>query len=485
MRMLPVKVLTLLNLALVLAGPAVQAQTVEPPGLVELRFYFQHLAALDAAADKADAEETPGADTEGWRRYEQNAAGLNDREVAILKDVAYRCNQAIRERERAPEPRPGVTEILSAAVDELRTHLAPEAFESLNQRIKGFIRPGILEMPAAQASGAEEDELPVEPQALAEAVQVLSLTGKFQDGFFVAECGTARQGEITDQRYIAGVSSCYLYGTDLPAPIPLGCGGPPDGFCMVFFSPAPPGQQRWTQASHFLQMHYSDHCLGTDASGLEDPLHYCGRNPLPSIVDTADILPLGGTACWGGYPQTDLCLLAVSRATPVTYLDIIPRQATVPASGKLQFATPNNMLATWSVNGPGTIDDFGLYKAPASVDSQQTATITACDAYAPSYCIKATVTVTPLKVEVISQDFEVLPGGKTTLTATVTPAAPGQEFEWTLSPAAGTLTPSGNIATYKAPKNDDLPGTFEITVKACLKPAGTPSAARRGCWCRK
>src|SRR6185295_12148959 len=130
MRKFPVPLLALILSTLVWCSVA-WAQTVEPPDLMELRFYFQHLAALDAAADKADAEGTPGADTDGWRRYEQNAAGLNDREAAILKDVAYRCNQAIRDSESAPEPRPVVTEILSTAVEALRTKLVPAAFDSL------------------------------------------------------------------------------------------------------------------------------------------------------------------------------------------------------------------------------------------------------------------------------------------------------------------------------------------------------------------
>jgi len=88
------------------------------PDPLEFFFFFRHLASLDAAADKAVAEGNP--DASEWKSVIQREAGLTDEEGAILKEVAYACNQALSEPTPSTGQPPGRMETVRAAVEELR-----------------------------------------------------------------------------------------------------------------------------------------------------------------------------------------------------------------------------------------------------------------------------------------------------------------------------------------------------------------------------
>jgi len=69
------------------------ATTAGPPIYVLYRFFFRDIAAMDAAAAKADAAGPPGgAQARGWY---QAILALTDAEIAALKESASQCNQSL------------------------------------------------------------------------------------------------------------------------------------------------------------------------------------------------------------------------------------------------------------------------------------------------------------------------------------------------------------------------------------------------------
>ncbi|MEA2562185.1 MAG: hypothetical protein QOH06_3689 [Acidobacteriota bacterium] len=478
MRKLTVHVLAL-ALSIFVWSAAAQAAPLsgDTPKLSEFRLYFLHLANLDAAADKADAEGTPG-DTAAWRRFEQENAGLTETDAALLKDVAFRCNRTLEGELEGLAP----MEIVRQAVDELRTVLGPSAFEAVSRRIQTFLRPAITNVPAAVQEGDGEEDLPVDVEALAgPSFSVYSLISKLQDGSFMAQCGTYPNDNETLNQYAGGVTMvCEVRGGELTAPVQVPCGSSPSSTtCSQTYPAAPANRTRILSATHGVRMKLVSNVCQIPFPVYYDPLAFCRIDSLPPhFFEDGDVFPReNGTAtCYDPEVVPNVCRIATTGTAQISWIYISPKESTVEAGGTVKFST--FLDATWSTDGPGTITRTGtytaLYTAPATVTSEQTVTIKGCDAAAPGDCDTATVTLKPsLQVQVTAKDFEVLPDGATTLAATVTPAAQGQELEWTRSPAVGTLTASGNTATYKAPANDTLPGAYEITVKACLKPAGT------------
>src|SRR5262245_20750797 len=144
MRMLPVKVLILLSLALVWAGPAVQAQTADigdawdPVQLAEFHVFFKHLANLEAAADAAEAADSTF-DASSWLTVTQRAAGLTDFEGTVLKEAASGCLQALNNHDAEMKAAaatgtavpPDWSQNVASALDELRLQLGEERFQAL------------------------------------------------------------------------------------------------------------------------------------------------------------------------------------------------------------------------------------------------------------------------------------------------------------------------------------------------------------------
>jgi hypothetical protein len=524
----PVRVLALLVSLLVLSplarvygqsppapapgGPLPAPGTSAPPDLDELRLFFLHLANLEAAADQAQASGNP-LDALSWRRYEQRAAGLTDAEGAILEDVAFRCNQALRDREDAlrnvggvdeegeatagspvnpvPIPSglagPGRLEILGSALAELQTKLGPEAFQSLAKRVHFLLHRSEMAAagggtPPPTSPGAPgymtRDGNPGPPMAAGvgqPAMSVLSMVMKMPGGRLWAECLTTPHDDLTAQSY-AGATACALYGTDM-APTPIVCSPHYlQSSCVAIVPAGAPGQSRWMQGSHGALMQYSCPYSDDPGSGVLDPLRYCGEagTAIPVFQDYGDVSPHGGApVCWPGAPG-DNCVIAATISSSVTFIDVSPRQATLFPGGEKQFTA--NIAAEWSLTGPGAIDQQGLYKAPPSITTEQTVTVKACDGYRPDAdCVTASLTLKPLAVELSPDTVEVLPEGNITLSVKVISSTPGQAVEWSLSTRGsdptGTLNETSNdSATYRAPADRDITATETITVKACVKP---------------
>ncbi|MES1243970.1 MAG: Ig-like domain-containing protein [Acidobacteriota bacterium] len=497
MRKIPVLVLALV-LSVLVWHPA--AQAAPPPALevpdrpdpVEFDLFFLHLANLDAAADEAEAAGRPAEEVKPWRSHDQRAAGLTDEEGAILRQVAGGCRQFLKERDdwrrlagtAASQAPAGRKPIVGSSVDELRARLGEEAFRKLYQYVHAKFGRAIQvsgdspQSPRSVATGSGEDEIleeeiPVGPTAVQPEIRMVSLVDKLGEGEVFAECYTTIYDDLTEQYYGNEGTACQLFGLGV---LNVPCNGL--GLCSGSF-PSPPGSVRWTRGVHYLEMNYSTGCPYTGGPvGLHDPFHYGNPpgTPLPEFPDGVQFFPrLDGGFCWPGSPQNTYYPLAVTNATAMIFLDISPRQVTLRPNEEIQFSS--NFPAAWrNYSGVGTLSDTGLYKAPASITSSQTITITACDPFYLPYlgdCQKATVKLEPLKVEVTPDSAEVLPGSSRSFTALVTPSSSGVTVSWSLAdPVPGaSITPvpaSSLAAVFKAPADNQMSGPLEVTVKACV-----------------
>jgi hypothetical protein len=496
--MLPVFGLVL-SICLLAPGSGVQAQEKSPslratprpvkvqkvssgaPNLLELFFFFRHLTSLDAAADKAVAEGNP--DASEWKSLIQREAGLTEEQGSILKKVAYACNQALSDAEAQAklssgdpttgsiDQPPGRMEIVSAAVDELRSRLGEEDFQLLAAYVHARFGSEI-EKVSSTPGGAPAKTLTGDPEPLVETLAVAaeinvstSIT-KLPDHQVFAVCDTAMDS-ATAQYYPRTLTLCGVYGSDgsqLGIPCDTGSPGQCSGIVSGF-----PGSAYQVRGAHNLVL-YQGQCQGS--LGLVDPLHYC-MSPLPSFSIQGTLHPQGDTACFPALPS-NACGLAQTFGRMIAFAGLSPLDVTLSA-GQQQRFNPN-IPAVLSLSGPGKLEGT-LYTAPATITSPQTATIKACDVD-PKFqddCSSATIHLEPLKVEVAPAGEEVLPGNKLNLQATVTPSAAGLTVQWTLEDPtqAASITPvaaDSTKATFQAPGKDAISGTQEILVKACVKP---------------
>lgn len=129
-------------------------------------FYFKHLASLDEVANEQAAAGNADAATR-WRAHEQRAAGLSDEEGRILKDVAYGCNQAVKDQDASiqagisafhdqypngqflsiPLPLEMIQldqdkiAIINSHIDQLRSGLGDVSFQKLDSYIQANFQP--------------------------------------------------------------------------------------------------------------------------------------------------------------------------------------------------------------------------------------------------------------------------------------------------------------------------------------------------------
>ena len=455
--------------------------------------FFAHLASIDANADEAAAAGNPEASQ--WRSFEQRMAGLTDAEGAILKQVAYACNQALNDHDAAiaagDEPAAGKMEIGSSAVGQLNSLLGDEAFQKVAGRVQALFG-NLADLMASGPPdrlppvGLDGDGLgpPVAANVSLPYTDVYSTVSKYGEHVFYAECYTWPQDELSFNDY-TGKTSCQMYG--FAAPVDIACDKVIKGFCETMFTIVP-GKSFFARGIHALRMH-STLCSGDegDYDCLDDPLHYGSPpgTPLPDFPDGNRIYAPGGPEVfWPTTFPNDAWLIAATHSTPTTFLNVSPRQVTLYPNGVQRFTS--NIPTKWYIfgpgAGPGTIDDSGLFTAPATITSAQTTIVTACDGnplYEPTLvdCLDVTVNLQPLKVELSPATAEILPDLFTTFLTTITPSVPGLHVDWSLSTRGsdptGKLSTSDSGAIYTAPKNDDMTVSEQITIKACVKPTAT------------
>ncbi len=416
-------------------------------------------------------------DASEWKSLIQREAGLTDEQGAILKEVAYACNQILSDQ---PTER---TEIVSAAMDELRSRLGEEAFQSLAAYVHAKLGPGLEEVSGTPGPVPPETVTTGNPDPAVEAlvageINVSTSISKLSNNQVFAVCDTSMDS-ATAQYYPRTLTFCGLFGDD-GSQRGIVCDTSFLGQCSEILGGFP-GTVYQVQGAHNLVL-YQGTCEGSTT--LVDPLRYCRPN-LQYFNIGGTIYPQGGeTACVPFLPPYNACGLAQTAGRFIGFVGLSPAVVTLYAGQQQRFFT-NIPAVIVGFYGPGTLQG-NLYTAPATITSPQTATIVACDAD-PNFrddCSTATIRLEPLQVDLTPPGDEVLPGENLDFTATVTPGGTGLAVQWTLEePAYGaSITPDGansTKATFEAPGKDAITGTQEIFVKACVKPNASTEVCGR------
>ncbi len=157
---------------------------------------------------------------------------------------------------------------------------------------------------------------------------------------------------------------------------------------------------------------------------------------------------------------------AVSSATytirPIL-VTLAPSAVSLYQSGTQHFTATvtntSNTAVTWTVSGAGTVNASGLYTAPSTIASQQTATVTATSQADNTKSASATVTLMPPVAVSVSPITSTHYGNQTQqFTATVTNTS-NTAVTWTVS-GAGTVNASG---LYTAPSTIASQQTATVT----------------------
>ena len=167
------------------------------------------------------------------------------------------------------------------------------------------------------------------------------------------------------------------------------------------------------------------------------------------------------------FQPTAIGTATITLQTPVITVTVSPASVTLNTGGTQQFTaalTNATQGVTWSISPQvGTIDNTGLYTAPATITSNNTRiTVTATSIDDPTKSATATVTlqavaaisvtVTPATVTLNNNQTQQFTAAVANSTAGVT---------WSISPVLGTISTTG---VYTAPGL--ISGTQKITVTA-------------------
>ena len=163
---------------------------------------------------------------------------------------------------------------------------------------------------------------------------------------------------------------------------------------------------------------------------------------------------------------------------PESFTGVAPATATLYGSQSKQFETIgycSSPAVTWSIpNGLGTVTDTGLYTAPATVSSQEIATITATNQSDGSTIGSANVTLLPpVSISIAPSTATIyVPNRTLQFTATVLNAT-NPAVTWSLSPSgAGTIDQTG---LYTAPSTISVQ-TLTVTATSQVDPTKSASA---------
>lgn len=175
---------------------------------------------------------------------------------------------------------------------------------------------------------------------------------------------------------------------------------------------------------------------------------------------------------------------------PKTVVTVLPATATVSGANTQKFTAtvtgPPNTNVVWNLNGTagnntmtsaGMLDQTGLYTAPPSVPTPNTASITASAVADNTLSNTATVTITApnVQVSVLPTTANITVGGTQTFTATVT-GTTNVAVGWyvnsilngnsTYGTITATSTATGSTAVYTAPQTAPQNTTVTITAQS-------------------
>ncbi|MBZ5615669.1 MAG: Ig-like domain-containing protein [Acidobacteriia bacterium] len=155
--------------------------------------------------------------------------------------------------------------------------------------------------------------------------------------------------------------------------------------------------------------------------------------------------------------------MSITFTIPAVAVSVSPANPTVILGATQQFsavvANAMNTAVTWTMTGPGSVSNAGLYAAPASLTTPATATITATSVADPSKSGSATVSIPAVAVSVTPPTATLFGGATQQFTAAVTNAT-NQAVTWSVM-GPGSTNSSG---LYSAPAVIASQGT--VTVKA-------------------
>jgi hypothetical protein len=170
---------------------------------------------------------------------------------------------------------------------------------------------------------------------------------------------------------------------------------------------------------------------------------------------------------------------AIITLLPTISVAVAPATITLGPSQSQQFSASlsgtSNPNVTWSVS-PSSVGSFsnGLYQAPATINSQQTVTVTATSSAQPTQSGSAIITLVPTVGTALSPSSISLSGGQSTQFSVTNAGAPASAstVTWTLVPPVGNIT----NGVYTAPVSITTLQTIVLTVASIANPALTAQA---------
>lgn len=173
---------------------------------------------------------------------------------------------------------------------------------------------------------------------------------------------------------------------------------------------------------------------------------------------------------------------SVIVSIPAVTVAVAPADQVVIAGATRRFAaTVGNATepaVAWSVTGPGTIDEAGLYAAPASLATPAAATVKATSVADPGKSASATVSIPAVGITLSPATATVILGATWSFTASVTDATdPG--VTWTVTGSGCAGGGCGEVSAggvFTAPARFTTPATLTITARPRADPGRSASA---------
>jgi hypothetical protein len=213
-----------------------------------------------------------------------------------------------------------------------------------------------------------------------------------------------------------------------------------------------------------------------------DSANVAQKSKMESVARVASLLVVIAGAIFlascgsGGGPGTNV---------PLPVVTVSPASTSLPTGGSLQFTanvvSPTSTTLSWYVNNIlggnatiGTINQAGLYSAPASIPSPATVTVKAVSSAETSPYGSAIVTITPpvnATVTVSPTNTSTPVGTTVQFVATVTGIA-NTAVTWSVNGVAGGSTTVGTISAaglYTAPSAAPNPPTVAVTATSAAQ----------------
>jgi hypothetical protein len=181
-------------------------------------------------------------------------------------------------------------------------------------------------------------------------------------------------------------------------------------------------------------------------------------------------------------PQISASALVTLRPAPTQVvkvsISVVPVSAAVLPGHQQEFIAKvggtNDHAVRWSlVPELGSISADGVYRAPASVPTEETVKITATSVADPHKSSSVTLTLlSNVQVQLDPTSITVAAGKKQKFRANVS-GTNNKEVQWSIEPALGSLNEKGE---YKAPSRVSLGQSVKVTATSKADPHKSASA---------